>query len=267
MTVLFQHLVRSLAVTMLILLVSGCNSPETMPVRITSWTNSLGMTFSLVRIGGRSILVAQEETQEQHLAPFRRSLKQPASNAARPATHVSWAEAVAFCEWITRRERAAGVISAKQHYRLPTDHEWSCAAGLGHLESPSDSPEKKSNRIPQHFPWGDTWPPPPGAGNLCGEESARDFPAAHLVGYRDAWSGGELKARASKPNPYGLYDLSGNLWEWCQDHYRRDTDWRVLRGGSWKSARPQTLLTSHRTHDPENYRSNSVGFRCVLASD
>ncbi|MEN3943634.1 SUMF1/EgtB/PvdO family nonheme iron enzyme [Prosthecobacter sp. SYSU 5D2] len=237
------------------------------PVNHAAWINSLGMSFAEVPVGTGSILVAREETQERHLALFRRSRNQPFSHAARPATQVSWTEAVAFCDWLTQRERAAGGLSFRQRYRLPSDHEWSCAAGIGHLESATRRPEEKSNRLPGHYPWGRAWPPPQDAGNLCGEESAGDFPDNFIAGYQDAWSGGEVHARASGPNPYGLYDLGGNVWEWCQDRYREDKDWRVLRGGSWKSARRETLLTSHRTHDPENYRSDSVGFRCVLAEE
>lgn len=265
-----QTMLRWLPLTaLLMLLASGCDSTRTAARGKGKeiWTNSLGMSFAQVPVGKGSLLFAQEETQERHLAPFRRSRNLPASNAARPASQVSWTEAMAFCEWLTRREREAGLIGTRERYRLSTDHEWSCAAGIGHLESSAKSPEYKSNRITGHFPWGPAWPPPPGAGNLCGEESVKDFPASFIAGYRDAWAGGEVKARASGPNPYGLYDLGGNLWEWCLDRYRADKDWRVLRGGSWKSARQETLLTSHRTHDPENYRSDSVGFRCVLARE
>lgn len=254
---------------LLLLATSGCVStrPTAMGKEKRTWTNSLGMSFAEVPVGKGRLLVAQEETQERHLAPFRKSRKLPAPYAARPASQVSWTEAMAFCDWLTMREREAGVIGMRERYRLPTDHEWSCAAGIGHLESPAKSPEQKSNRITGHFPWGTAWPPLPGAGNLCGEESARDFPSCFLAGYRDDWARGEVESRASRPNPYGLYDLGGNLWEWCLDRYRADKDWRVLRGGSWKSARRETLLTSHRTHDPENYRSDSVGFRCVLARE
>ena len=262
-----QPLIPWLPICLLALILSGCISNDRQPAKIAPWTNSLGMSFARVPVGSGSLLMACEETQETHLALFRQSPKPPSSQAKRPASQVSWTEAVAFCDWLTQRERAAGLITSRQRYRLPTDHEWSCAAGIGHLESPAKGPEAKSNLIPGHFPWGTAWPPPPGAGNLCGQESAKDFPTNYIADYRDGYTGGEVMTRASAPNPFGLYDLGGNLWEWCADRYREGKDWRVLRGGSWKSARPETLLTSHRTHDPENYRSDSVGFRCVLARD
>jgi len=258
---------RWLLIVFFILSVSGCVSTKPSLARKGPWKNSLGMAFAEVPVGKGVLLIAKEETQERHLAAFRRSRNQPAKDMTRPASQVSWTEAVEFCDWLTKQERATGVIGVSERYRLPTDHEWSCAAGIGHLESPAEKPEAKSNRIVGHFPWGTAWPPPPGAGNLCGEESAADFPDHFITGYRDAQSGGELKAQASRPNPFGIYDLSGNLWEWCADSFREGKDWRVLRGGSWKSVRPETLLTSHRTHDPESYRSDSVGFRCVLARD
>lgn len=258
---------RWLSVAVFAFAVGGCVATKPSPLRTAPWKNSLGMPFVEVPVGKGTLLMASEETQEKHLAAFRRSQNRPASDVARPAANVSWIEAVGFCDWLTKTERATGRIDTRQRYRLPTDHEWSCAAGIGHLESPSKSPEAKSNRIRGRFPWGTAWPPPSGAGNLCGEESARDVPGHFIAGYRDACPGGELKARASGANEFGLYDLSGNVWEWCSDRFREGKDWRVLRGGAWKSARQETLLSSHRTHDPEHYRSDSVGFRCVLARD
>lgn len=223
------------------------------------------------RANTRQIQVAVCETTEKQMAIFRRATHRPAAAAvadpAAPASQVSWLEAVAFCEWLTGIERKNHVIGAHQRYRLPTDHEWSCAVGVGHLESPEESPESKSNRIAGRFPWGTAWPPPGGAGNLCGRESRRDFPENYIAGFVDSHRGGSVSDTGGRPNEFGLHDLSGNLWEWCEERFREGTDWRVLRGGSWKTARQQTLLSSHRTHDPESYRSDSVGFRCVLASD
>ena len=244
------------------LAMSCCASQKA--AKVPDWTNSLGMNFVKVPVGDQTILMACLETQEQHLAPFRRSQGRPGSDAALPAARVSWTEAVEFCRWLTQKERGAGVISSRQAYRLPSDHEWSCAVGLGGMEKASESPEAKSNRITAQYPWGEQWPPPRKAGNLCGRESQQDFPESFIPGHHDGLSGGRTAPQASTANPLGLYDLSGNLWEWCEDRFREGTDWRVLRGGSWKSARAQTLLSSHRTHDPESYRSDSVGFRCVL---
>lgn len=247
--------------------ISACTTTTRRDPARPAFTNSLGMTFAAVSIGDEDVLFACEETRQGHLSLFRQMPLPSAENAARPATHVSWREAVAYCDWLTQQERGKGLISARQQYRLPTDHEWSCAVGIGHLEPANASPEAKSNRIEGIYPWGTSWPPPPKAGNLCGRESRADFPDHHITDYHDGLSGGVLAARASDANEFGIHDLSGNVWEWCHDLFRPGTDWRVLRGGSWKSARPQTLLSSHRTHDPETYHSDSVGFRCVLATE
>lgn len=244
------------------LVISCCVSPQ--PAKVPGWTNSLGMTLVKVPVGEQVILMASLETQERHLAPFRRGQGRAASDANVPAAHVSWLEAREFCRWLTQKERLAGVIGPHQTYRLPTDHEWSCAVGLGSVENAQEGPEAKSNRIAARYPWGAQWPPPAKAGNLCGRESRQDSPENFIEDYRDRFSGGKVAPQASMANDLGLYDLSGNLWEWCEDRFRAGTDWRVLRGGSWKSSRAQTLLSSHRTHDPESYRSDSVGFRCVL---
>lgn len=266
---MFTHLLRRL-VWFALMSISACtthSSKRPPPPPPPAFTNSLGMRFAEVPVNHGKVLFACEETQRGQLALFHNLPSLPAKEAAVPASQVSWKEAVAFCDWLTRLERAKGFLSARQHYRLPTDHEWSCAAGIGHLESAQESPEAKSNRLEGLFPWGTAWPPPRGAGNFCGRESQEDFPENFIENYQDGLAGGKLKSRASVTNDLGIHDLSGNLWEWCEELFRPGTDWRVLRGGSWKSARPQTLLASHRTHDPESYRSDSVGFRCVLVSE
>lgn len=248
--------------------ISACTTPASKrPPAPPAFTNSLGMRFAKVPVGNGKVLFACEETQRGQLALFQNQCSLSADEAALPASHVSWREAVGFCDWLTRLEREKGLITTRQRYRLPTDHEWSCAAGIGHLENANASPEAKSNKLEAVFPWGSSWPPPRGAGNLCGRESRKDFPDNFIADYHDGLAGGQLKSHASVANDLGIHDLSGNLWEWCEDLFRPGTDWRVLRGGSWKSARQQTLLASHRTHDPETYRSDSVGFRCVLVTD
>lgn len=66
-----------------------------------------------------------------------------------PVAGVSWDEAKAFCNWLTKKEQASGKIQTDQFYRLPTDEEWTAAVGNG------------------KYPWGDGWPPPQGAGNYA----------------------------------------------------------------------------------------------------
>jgi formylglycine-generating enzyme required for sulfatase activity len=258
----------------LALLLCSCTS---LPQSRVGWTNSLGMSFVSVPVVNLAnpdaatapkIKFAITETREKDLALIRPLLgsrkRQLLPTTA--AAYVSWKEAQLFCEKLTQHERANGTITNKQRYRLPTDHEWSCAVGIGQLEDPLQVPEEKNNKL-EGYPWGSAWPPPAGAGNYCGEEARGFYPQEVLQGYRDLQAIGAARAGTSQPNVRGLRDLGGNLWEWCEDLYRPGTNWRVLRGGAWTSHRPPTMASSHRTHDPENYRSDSVGFRCVLAED
>ena len=63
-----------------------------------------------------------------------------------PVGNVSWHDAQAFCAWLSEREGRL--------HRLPTDHEWSCAVGIGHLEDPAAEPVSKDGSLPGVFPWG-----------------------------------------------------------------------------------------------------------------
>ena len=66
-------------------------------------------------------------------------------------------------------------------------------------------------------------------------------------------------------NPLGLYDLGGNVWEWCEDFYDGESGARVLRGGSWYYGGPGSLLSSARDLLGPDYRNYDIGFRVVLA--
>ncbi len=69
------------------------------------------------------------------------------------------------------------------------------------------------------------------------------------------------------PNRYGLYDLGGNVWEWCEDWYDNNQKCRVVRGGSWRIFlfASVILLSSYRNNRTPDYRLNCSGFRVVLA--
>ena len=183
-----------------------------------------------------------------------------------PVAGVSWHDAKAFCEWLTVRERAASRLPAGWEYRLPTDHEWSVAVGLA--EDEKLAPEAKDGGVKDRYPWGTGWPPTPGCGNYAGEEAddgrwPKNFRT--IESYRDGHAR-TAPVGSFKPNELGIYDLGGNVWEWCEDAYRPDAGTRVLRGASWSNVVRDGLLSSFRYYDHPAIRFVYFGFRCVVGS-
>jgi len=175
-----------------------------------------------------------------------------------PAVAVSWEDAAAFCIWLTGWERDAGSIAPGDVYRLPSDHEWSCAVGIGGREDASLPPAAH----PSHsgvYPWGERFPPPPQAGNYRGEGEA----AGGIIGYRDGYPQ-TAPVGSFAPNPYGLFDLGGNVSEWCRDWFDAARENRVLRGGSWYHEEEIHLRSAHRFASPPVFASEDAGFRVVL---
>ena len=157
--------------------------PRESPPPPRPWVNSLGMKFVPVPItggptDGKRVLFSIWETRVQDYEVFASETKRewPNSASVRDATHpavnVSWEDATAFCAWLTERERKVGRLGANEVYRLPSDHEWSCAVGVGAEEDATKTPSEKNARIGNVYPWGAVWPPPAGAGNFRGEECA-----------------------------------------------------------------------------------------------
>ena len=165
-----------------------------------------------------------------------------------PVVCVSWEDALFFCEWLTREERSKGNIGPSDLYRLPSDREWSCAAGIGTNESMDSPPRSLSSKVPEIYPWGNNWPPKPGDANLAGFED--EHPNSSPVG-------------SYRPNASGLYDLAGNAWEWCSDLYGENMT-RTMRGSSWAVSSQSLALSSSRGRGPQASGYDTVGFRCVL---
>jgi formylglycine-generating enzyme required for sulfatase activity len=173
---------------------------------------------------------------------------------------VSWNDAKEFCKWLTKRERSAGDLPEDREYRLPKDEEWSAAVGL--KNEAGSTPEGKNGRTGL-YPWGIQWTPPNGAGNYSGEES-KVWTIDFIKGYKDdcvyTSPVGSFAA-----NLYGLYDMEGNVWQWCEDWYDAQAQYRVLRGESWVNFDRGSLLASFRLyHGPDN-RYDNMGFHCVIA--
>jgi formylglycine-generating enzyme required for sulfatase activity len=192
---------------------------------------------------------ANAEVDESWKKPFGDEFKQEDTH---PVVRVNWDDANAFCEWLTKKELAEGKIKAGQKYRLPTDAEWSVAVGLGKEEG--NTPKEKQMGVKDVYPWGNQWPPPKGAGNYYGSLNVDKFDRTAPVGSFSA-------------NQFGLHDMGGNVFEWCEDKYSPTHTSRVLRGASWNYGDyPDDLLSSGRYYYTPDYRNaySGVGFRCVL---
>ena len=229
--------------------------------------NSLGMRFSPVG----NILFSIWLTRVQDFQAFATATGfqneewlQPGFKQApdHPVVNVSWSDANAFCLWLTEKEHHQGILAVNETYRLPTDLEWSQAVGL-----PAESgrtPEARDMDVPDVYPWGTQWPPPAGAGNYTGEETDSDVA---IKGYNDgfAWTS---PVGSFNPNKYGLYDMGGNVWQWCADWWNSEQKQKVLRGGSWyNGALKLSLLSSCRIHYSADQSTDNYGFRVVVAPE
>jgi formylglycine-generating enzyme required for sulfatase activity/serine/threonine protein kinase len=228
--------------------------------------NTLGMRF--VPVG--NVQFSVYETRVRDFAAFIRETGHSKSHWRKPGfdqtpdhpvVMVSWTDAMAFCKWLTDREHLSQDLPADQYYRLPTDSEWSFAAGLP--AEKGQTPELRDLGIQDRYPWGNTWPPPKGAGNYTGRETGSDVA---ISGYDDGFPY-TAPVGSYAPNEKGIYDMGGNAWEWCLDTWNLKTRSRVLRGASWFQGSLQfSLLTSCRVHSMPDRESDNYGFRVVRTS-
>ncbi|MBX7208079.1 MAG: formylglycine-generating enzyme family protein [Verrucomicrobiaceae bacterium] len=223
-----------------------------------AFTNSLGMEF--VPLGERGLLAGKFETRLQDFNTYVKETevvwdKKPAflSQDTQPVVAVSWLQALDFCEWLTNKDRAAGLIPATARYRLPTDAEWSTMADMPAETGADPVARHLGNKL--HYPWGnDAWPPPPSSVNIDSEKAPP---------YRDSFSY-PAPVGSFAPNGLGFHDLGGNASEWCADPWPGAPDERVVRGGSWLSSDKTLLLSSARVHVQKGGSRTDVGFRCVI---
>jgi formylglycine-generating enzyme required for sulfatase activity len=238
------------------------NGPETgLP-----WENSLGMKFAPVDkllVGVWPVRVRDYESFCVETSRQRLPVDFP-QNPLHPVVRVNWDDATAFCEWLTQREVLAGLLETGQHYRLPTDSEWSRAAGLP--PESGNTPEERDGKIHDYL-WGRQWPPPDQSGNFADAPSKRG--GAGIPGYHDGFKQ-TSPVGSFPPNALGLFDMAGNVWQWVQDAYKggnRAKDWGVLRGGSWATSTQAELRAGYRNVIDRSERDVIFGFRVVLVPD
>ncbi len=161
-----------------------------------------------------------------------------------PASGITWDQAIEFCQKLTATEHTNGRLPAGESYRLPSEAEWECAcrAGTETAFSFGDDESKLGE-----YAWFD------------GNALKVNEPYAHKIGLK-------------RPNPWGLHDMHGNVFEWCSDWYGDALSGgidpvgpnvgsrRVLRGGSWWLD-PGYCRSAYRSGIVPSPRGFNLGFR------
>lgn len=227
-----------------------------------SYTNTLGQRLVPLEDGSK-VLIATTETRVRDYEAWLKSSngtwqrKPPfLLGDTHPAAGISWDDAQSFCRWLTENERKTQLIPANAIYRLPTDLEWSTAAGLKGETGKDPAERHLANK--GHFPWptlnAPEWKPPVMSVNLD---------ANRVPGFSDSYSY-TAPTDKSTPNALGLHEMGGNVAEWTEDAWPAASDERVIRGGSWLMHERDRLLTSARDHLLKTSSRADLGFRLVL---
>jgi formylglycine-generating enzyme required for sulfatase activity len=245
------------------------SSPSPPPAKLTLFTENLpkGITLEMVGLPAGQFLMGSPDsdpyvenhekpphqvkvnsfaigkypiTQVQYEAVMGNNPSHFKNNPQNPVESVSWNDAQAFCQKLSQ-------ITGKT-YRLPTEAEWeyACRAGTTTRYYFGDNDHQLGD-----YAWG--------------RENSND--TTHPVGQK-------------KPNGWGLYDMSGNVWEWCEDDWHdsyagapddgsawldNDNAYPIVRGGSWYNS-PSYCRSAFRSYYSRGGLHNSYGFRVVCGA-
>jgi formylglycine-generating enzyme required for sulfatase activity len=194
-----------------------------------------------------------EVTQGEYLAVTGENPSGFPGDLNRPVESVSFFAASNYCFLLTAQELASGRIPPGSHYRLPTEAEWECAARAGTSTRFSHGDDPDLTGL-SNFAW----------------FGAHNGITTHPVGQK-------------LPNAWGLYDMAGNVWEWCQDWYgtypggavtdpqgpsTNPIEWKVIRGGAWEASEFDCRSASRWFEGASPFISDFIiGFRVVLVSE
>lgn len=220
------------------------------------WQNSLGMKF--VPVPGTRVLMAIHETRRRDYAAYAAAVtgvdetwRAPRFSGVdlpigddHPVSMISWADAGAFAAWLSVKENHA--------YRLPATREWLLAVGVGLADPESQTEADLFGQLDKQYPWGDL--KPGASGNYKGSEDPFDLTAP--VG-------------SFQPNGNGLFDLGGNVWEWCTgtDGKAAILGCGYLNYGPFRKSTTQRLPPADLRVPDNNAEGHVAGFRIVLPLD
>ena len=192
-----------------------------------------------------------EVTQEQYEAIMgtNPSYFKAAKN---PVERVSWEDAQEFLKMLNEKFKQRKVM-----FRLPSEAEWEYACRAG-------------TSTPFHF-----------GKALNGTQANCDGTIPYGTAIKGAYLEKTTSVGKYDPNAFGLYDMHGNVWEWCEDFYgpyskspkdgtaqmvKQSNDVRVLRGGGWGII-PRNCRAAIRSYLPPEFHSSFFGFRVVVSQD
>ena len=230
----------------------------------------------------RSFAISEKEVTNAEYQKFRQEHNSGRENGFnlnemdQPVTSVTWNQAAEYLNWLSQKDglppvyeenggEMVAIVPVTTGYRLPTEAEWAFVARYE-----GDAPEGKK---PLKYPWGSGHNPPAKTGNYADNSAMGSVPVTikdYVDGYRVASPVGKFP-----PNSLSIYDLGGNVSEWCHDYYDVHLDshskvlrdpigpaagkYHVVRGASWRHGSITELRLSYRDYTEK--ARNDLGFR------